>query len=425
MLPSFDYEKSFGIEWFITNSPGTGGKLKVLPEDFVVEEQGEPKPGEGFTGLKIRYRNWESHSLRMRLQRDLGLREADISVAGTKDKRAVVSQWITLRRRTPPKNLDIPDFEILQSRPCGSMLRTGDHQGNSFTIRVKNMDVDEEEALRRAKDAMGEMKEHWPNFFGIQRFGVYRPVTHIVGRELVKNGPEEAVMVYLGKSRYSEGQEQEARKMVEQGAPWGDVLWAMPQHCNFERMMLDHLSRHEDDFAGALARLPTSLVLLFVHSYQSYLFNRILSKRLEAGLPLDQPVVGDMIEPATARIKGGRPRFIPVTSQNLNIVTSSVKDGKGWITAALPGTDSTLAEGEPGEMERKVLEEEGLETNWFSLRGMPDMSSKGTRRHVAMHPQGMQIGVDGGLLASFTLSSGSYATTIMREIMKNPDPLAY
>ncbi|MCK4718205.1 MAG: tRNA pseudouridine(13) synthase TruD, partial [Thermoplasmata archaeon] len=289
MLESFDFEKHFGVKCFVSEQDGLGGKLRSLPEDFVVEEQGEPKPGDGYTALRIRYRNWESHSLRLRIQRDLGLREGDITVAGTKDKRAVVTQWITVRRRTPP-TLHIPDVEVLENRPCSSLLRAGEHDGNNFRIRIKQMEMEGEEAVQRARDIAAAIGTGWPNYFGIQRFGAFRPITHVVGKELVCSGAEKAVKIYLGSPGITTGQEKEARQMAEEGAAWQDVMEAMPRHLNFENIMLRHLCEREGDYEGALLRLPRPLLLLFVHSYQSYMFNRILSRRLEMGLPLDRPV---------------------------------------------------------------------------------------------------------------------------------------
>ena len=428
MLKSFDFEQDIGVEWFYSDGEGVGGKLRFLAEDFVVEEMGEPRPGEGVMAVKIRHANWESGALKERICRDAGLREGDVTFAGTKDKRAVVTQWITLRRRTMPV-LDIEGVEVLEQRSTSCLLRSGEHQGNHFTIRVREIEFTEEEALQRVGACLNELGGGVPNFFGIQRFGAYRPVTHIAGKALLESGAEAAVKTYLGFLGSTQGEEREAREMCCSGSEWKDVLERMPKHLGLERRMLRHLAEHPEDYGGALMKLPAGLIQFLIHSYQSYLFNRILSKRMQAGLPINMPVEGDLIQPPSARLKGGRPRFIPVTAANLSATTKAVSQGKGYVTAALPGADSQMASGEPGEIELAVLEEAGLDAGalekHFSAKGLPYISSRGTRRPTGLVPANLRHWWEDGLMFSFSLLPGGYATTFLREIMKSPNPLSY
>jgi len=422
MLDAFDFERFTGVDWFLSSGPGTGGKLRFLPEDFVVEEMGEPRPGEGVFALKIKHMNWESGALKERIRRDTGAKEDDITFAGTKDKRAVVTHWITINRRTAPV-LNIEGVDVLESRPTSCLLRSGEHDGNRFVIRIRSV-VGEDEAMGLARSVMDELTS-WPNFFGIQRFGAYRSVTHLAGRALVKSGAEEAVKTYIGYVGNAVGEERDARELFASRADFVDVLEAMPKHLVYERRMLRHLAGCPEDYHGALMSLPRGLVQFLIHGYQSYLFNRILSKRLEAGLPLNSPVDGDLLLPPAARHKGGQPRFVPVTSANAAVSADAVARGKGCITAALPGSDSPLAKGEPGELEMRILEEEGLVREHFSIPHLPGMSSRGTRRAVSISPDDMGLWWDDGVMLSFALPPGGYATTILREIMKSSDPLSY
>ena len=59
--------------------------------------------------------------------------------------------------------------------------------------------------------------------------------------------------------------------------------------------MLNYLVEHPGDYAHSFDVLSVNLKRLFVHAYQSYLFNRILSRRLAAGMPLDRAVEGDVV----------------------------------------------------------------------------------------------------------------------------------
>ena len=67
--------------------------------------------------------------------------------------------------------------------------------------------------------------------------------------------------------------------------------------------MLNWLVLHPLDYAHCFDVLSINLRRLFVHAYQSYLFNMILSRRLAAGLPLDKAVEGDVV----CFAKGGTP----------------------------------------------------------------------------------------------------------------------
>jgi tRNA pseudouridine13 synthase len=192
---------------------------------------------------------------------------------------------------------------------------------------------------------------------------------------------------------------------------------------SFEKAILNHLVKHPDDHIGALEQLPFNLLMMFVHGYQSYLFNRILSERIRRGLPLSMPIAGDVV---MAVGKDGLPddrHFVPVTGDNLDKVGKQVLGGKAFVSGVLFGSESTLAGGEMGEIEKSVVESEGLRPHDFTLPAMPRLSSKGTRRPLAMPLPRMDVKPsDKTVEMKFELSKGCYATILLREFMK-VDPL--
>ena len=156
---------------------------------------------------------------------------------------------------------------------------------------------------------------------------------------------------------------------------------------------------------------------LFVHAYQSYLFNRILSLRLAKSMPLDEALVGDVV----CFSKGGLPdmdKTQEVTEDNLEAVARLVNRGRAFVTLPLIGFESCLAEGRQGEIERQVLQEEDILQEGFKVVQNPDLGSRGTRR-TALCPVDPKIRVEGdSAQLEFVLPKGSYATVVLREYMK-------
>jgi tRNA pseudouridine13 synthase len=90
--------------------------------------------------------------------------------------------------------------------------------------------------------------------------------------------------------------------------------------------------------------------------------------------------------------------------------------GRAFVTAPLIGHETTLAEGEPGEIERAVLADAGVDPAAFALPGSYD--SAGTRRAVACASDLRVTTVDGDPVFGFGLPSGAYATALLREFSK-------
>ena len=82
-----------------------------------------------------------------------------------------------------------------------------------------------------------------------------------------------------------------------------------------------------------------------------------------------------------------------------------------------------VAEGEPGAWERELLAEQGLAQADFKTGGKR-RAPKGERRRVRAFPEQLEwreagAGASASLHLAFTLAPGVYATTFLRELMKN------
>ena len=421
-------EEEVGMLGYATATPGIGGRLRSEPEDFiVVEESLVPRevPGGRFTAATIRLRNWETNRFVRQMSRRLGISSRRIRFAGVKDKLAVTTQLFSIEAPVDSvTGLRMADVEVLSLVPTDRHIGLGDLIGNSFEIAITELDVDDAEARRRVEAILEEAREvgGYPNFYGPQRFGVSRPVSHLVGRELVHGNVETACMTYLVHEGQGEGEEsREARRNFREDGDARQALRDFPKNLGNERNMLEHLLHHPDDHKGALHRLPFNLQLMFIHAYQGLAFNMIVSGRLREGLPMDRPLEGDLLVPVDDRGNPRHDQSIPVTVRNLAKAERQVAKGSGLVSGLVPGTEAPIAEGEMGRIERSVMESLGIKPGDFRIVDMTDLTSPGIRREIALTTVDPEWRLDEGRVTlSFGLQKGCYATCVLREIMKAP-----
>jgi tRNA pseudouridine13 synthase len=421
-------EQDVGIVGYATSAPGVGGTVKSAPEDFVVEEipsAPPPSPDGPYAIATLRVRNWETNRLVREVARALRISRRRIGYAGTKDKRAVTTQLVSFEGVAPEavRALHLGDVEVLDVYAAGAPLELGDLRGNRFRVVVRNLSVAADEAAHRVEAIERELRRlrGFPSFFGVQRFGSVRPITHIVGRHIVRGEFDEAVNAYVANPL--DGEDPESYGVRAALRDTGDVRAALrtyPRSYGFEKAILNHLASNPGDYVGALRVLPFNLQMMFVHGYQSFLFNRILSERMRRGLPIHEPVAGDFVLPTDASGLPDRSRTVDVTCDNLDRVAERCREGKAWVGGLLFGSRSEFAGGEPGQIEKAVIASEGLRREDFLIPAVPRISSKGARREILAPFQGLEVVVEGNHLAlSFDLTRGSYATSLIREFTKS------
>lgn len=419
-------EARIGLEVFFTDTPGTGGRLKRYVEDFVVDEISRHPPEDPsgrFTIAKVTSTNWETNRLVRQMARQLGISRNRISFAGTKDKRAVTSQLICFEAPLE-QVLGLRMHQVLVEGAYRSKknLTIGDLIGNAFKIKVRDCAFRDDGLRAAASATLGRLDAlgGFPNFFGVQRFGSLRPITHIVGRHIVRGEFEQACMAYAANPVPEESEEaRSARLFIQETKDFASALKMLPRQLMFERIVVEHLAKEPDDFPGAIRALPRNLQMMFVHAYQAFIFNRILSERVRRGFTIDMPLVGDVVLPMD---KDGLPdhdKQVPVTRNNLDLVASQVRNRRACVSAVLFGSESVLAEGEPGDVERLVVGQEGVRREDFIVPLIPECSSTGSRRELVAQFHGMRFQAEGDSLElSFSLGKGCYATSLLREVMK-------
>ncbi|XVH30550.1 tRNA pseudouridine(13) synthase TruD [Haloferacaceae archaeon DSL9] len=449
-------ERAVGIEYYVSDAAGIGGELRVDPADFRVAELEafDPEPADADPGaypdvlLRATLRGWDTNDFAGRLSDALGVSRERVSWAGTKDKYAVTTQLFTVRAVDPAAvaALSIRDADVDLLGRTGRSISFGDLHGNRFGIRVRDAHPDARERVcdisadlrsfaagsdgdeaEGADDPGGQIGV--PNWFGQQRFGSRRPITHEVGLAVVRGDWRGAVLAYVGTPFDAEPAEtRAARAFVDEQAAsddpdWNACLERMPGQLRYERSMLHRLAEDgadtDADFRNALEAVPSNLQRLFVNAAQSVLFNRILSERLRRGLPFRKPVEGDVCcfvdrEAPDDLHAPDTDRLQEATDRRVRTLERHCERGRAFVTAPLVGTETELAAGEPGEIERELLADLGIEPRDFDLPG--NFESTGTRRAILVRTD-LTVDLD-ELDFEFALPSGSYATGVMREFLK-------
>ena len=412
---------------YITTTPAINGRIKEYCEDFIVSEIGvnyvtevkylpnkllqeidwdvvfaKKENNEDFLIVTMEKNNLATTNALSQMARFLHTSKKRIGYAGLKDKRALTSQRISIYQpdKERLKKFYFKTIKIYDPIWGRDRVDIGDLLENKFIVtirKIKDTSIPEIETI--VKDCLAQVQEKGLiNYFGEQRFGGSREITHRVGKLLMQNKYKEAILMYLTETNPLESQElREARTSLAADLDFGKHASSFPAQSGYESAMLNHLARNPEDFLGAIKVLPKSVQYLFIHAYQSYLFNELINKRLELGYGLE-------------RIDGDR-----------------VVNGK--VQLQLFGFESTFSEGVAGELEKELFKKENLTFDMFYNKDYSVLSTKGEYRDIKTEARDLKlievsdddrIGNEGlkKLIISFTLSKGNYATVLLRELIK-------
>ncbi|MBI5680961.1 MAG: tRNA pseudouridine(13) synthase TruD [Methanobacterium sp.] len=414
-------------ETYITHQKGIGGKIRTKYEDFYVEEIPESTPsGEGpNTWFFIEKIGRDTLDVVLDVAQELHIDRKRMGFAGMKDKRAVTRQWLCVANLEVEQIQELEDklykVKILKIMQNQKKLRIGQLIGNKFRLLIRDTENPEAD-VEIANEILAELSQKGvPNYFGWQRFGKARSNTHIVGKKLLENDLGKVVDAYIG-NPYDEEPEhiKEVRQMYDDGK-LEESLESMPKGMRYEKMMLKTLLKEmkkkkieskeeldEKSYIRAIESLPKPLKRMFVHAYQSYLFNKAVSERSKLGI--DKYVEGDIIADNDEHL----------VHEFGDEIDERIKNFEVHPTAPLFGSKVPLAGGKLGEMEQKILDDEGVTLEEFKVPKMPRLGSHGLRRAMRFKIWDVSAkATDEGVLVEFSIPKGCYATAVLREIMKN------
>ncbi len=442
---------------YVTKEEGICGTIRNRWEDFYVEEIPEVIPdGEGPNiYIWIEKLGRTTLDVLLDIARDLHIDRKRMGFAGMKDKKAITRQWICIANVDSEEQFNqvkalegtIHNTEFLKVVRGRKKLRMGQLKGNKFRILVKDIDgMDSEDAEERRlaiedaalrADAILKTLEKTgvPNYFGWQRFGKPRTNTHLVGEALIQNDLKEAVRRYIGNPSPEEGEEARAARQAYDDGEWDKSLELMHPGMRYEKMMLKVLIKEEKRairkiaekegiepeevdktqvelsdkaYKNAIHALPKPLQRMFVHAYQSFLFNAAVSERVAMGM--DKYIEGDIVIDKGERIVRDK------TNEEFQEMVSSFEINQ---TCPLYGTKVPFAGGEVGKMEEAILDSYGLTKADFEVPKMPRLGSHGLRRAMRFQVWDASAkAVEDGVMCEFSIDKGSYATAVLREVMK-------
>jgi len=422
-----ELDRFLGLEVYGTSTRGIGGIIRKKLEDFIVEEV--PLHG-GSSGnlplLVIEKRGIDTLTVAVRLAERLKIPLRHVGFAGLKDTRSISRQRFTVK--VVPEDIDTSilsdkNMRVIAVYRSNKHLRPGMLLGNSFSITIREMDLPLNEVREILEDAFSQIKELGgvPNFYGYQRFGINRPNTHIIGKLLIQGDYEKAVMELLASPYPNEPQShREARAFLAESMDFKRALKKFPKSLIFERLIIKWLIKRPGDYVGSLKALPKYVLTLYVDAYLSYIFNKALSERLRKVGSLKTVLEGDIIAKSDAYGNPLRPTFI---------AKGDFKELRDYelILTFVPACTITRAGGYMNELILSLFKKDGLEPPFKTLEEIGLQGRLGLVRQIAFKPLNLtyrMIEEEKALNISFTLPKSSYATMLLREIMKPKDPIA-
>ena len=222
-------------------------QIKQLPEDFIVIEVSNLnlETNGQYAYFILKKTNYTTIDALQILSRKFNIPLKNFGFAGNKDKNAITEQKISIFRGS--KNFEKTKFKNIELKYLGNGINPislGDLEGNEFIITIRNLNNKEINKIFLLKSK----KILIPNFFGVQRFSKNN---HLVGKSIIKRDFKKAIALIL------------------------------KNNGNLENQIKEYLKMNKNNYVEALRLIPLKTRKLFVHSYQSFLFNNIVNEYIK------------------------------------------------------------------------------------------------------------------------------------------------
>ncbi|KAL4305707.1 hypothetical protein HN51_039680 [Arachis hypogaea] len=295
------------------NNNGRNSKKRKERGDKPFDSRGSkswPENVEKFLRFHLYKENKDTQEALGVIGKMLGIQSRSFGFAGTKDKRAVSTQRVTVYKQLASRVASLNErlFGIKVGDFCyvNEGLVLGQLSGNRFTITLRGVVADSEDTIKASADALG--RHGFINYFGLQRFGSGSVPTHLIGAALFRGEWELAVDMILdprdGDILFHAIAK--ARKYYKDSKDIEGTLRQLPRYLVAERAVLQNLKKSPGNYVQALKAIPRTLRMMYVHSYQSFLWNHAASTRVQK-YGTEQVVLGDLVyckENPTGKVTG-------------------------------------------------------------------------------------------------------------------------
>lgn len=387
--------------------PGIGGTIKESPDDFIVEEILSYLPcGSGeHCYLMIEKRGITTLEAIRRVAAALKVPERDIGYAGMKDAVGVTRQTVSIQRISPERalGLELEGVRVVSAVLHTNKLKLGHLKGNRFRIAVRGVSAESDAAISSVLEIL--QQRGVPNYFGLQRYGA-QGNSHLIGAAMLRRDWRGAVDALIGRPELVRDEEWQAAIAAYRHGDVNKSLQLFPRHCRNEREVLQRLLCRQSEFEKAFAAIHPRMKKLYLSAVQSFLFDQVVACRIEQ---IDQLMTGDL---AIKHVNGAC--FLVEDAE-----TEMERAGAFEISASGPmfGCKMKQPQGRPLEIENEILEAAQIGLNDFDLAG--GLRMEGERRPLRVPLDSPSFRLEGDCLwIEFALPKGSYATSVLREIIK-------
>jgi len=394
VIPNLDSQ--IGIDVYSTKFSGIGGKIRVEPEDFQVTEliskkvENSINDQNGYAVYKLKKKRIDTNHALSGIFRQKGLR---LKSLGLKDASAVTEQFVCSGHAGKAiENFSSDKYSLEHLGYVKKPLSKKDMIGNHFKLKISECQNNLESFTEYEKIL---------NFYGYQRFGSKRPVTHLIGKAILQMDFNKAVDLILSfTSSYDSKENTEIRQKLSDKVNYQQYFDQVPVQMDIERIVLKEMIEHGESIR-AIRVIPVSLRRFYIQAYQSFIFNQSLSAAFLDGEDLFEAQSGDVCFDYNGIIG----KYVKGMDQNL----------------ALPFVGYSYYKKTRFDFQiSKILEREEVSPKDFFIKEMQEASSEGGFRQSAIHCSNYSAHDN---VVEFSLSRGSFATVLLREIMKPQDPM--
>ncbi len=394
MIPKIDLD--IGISVYSTSFSGCGGKIRQNIEDFAVKEilseksMSSIKQSDGYAVYKLKKQNIDTNHALQDFFKKTGIR---LKSLGLKDASAITEQYVcSMNKSKAVLNFSAKKYSIEKVGFTKKPLTKKDMIGNHFKITITDPS---------SEPSKFDEFEKILNFFGYQRFGSARPVTHLIGKAILQRNFSDAIKLLVSfTSEFDLKQNTELRKALSDESNYKKLLSEIPPQMDLEKIAISEMLEHNDPLK-ALKALPLQIRRFFIQSYQSFLFNKTLSAAFANGEDLFNPKSGDVCFDKN----GVLGKYVKGLEQSLSIPLV------GYSYYKKTRFDYYIS---------KILENEEINPKDFYLKEIQEISNEGGYRYSSIICSNYSINYN---TISISLSRGSFATIVLREIMKPNDPI--